>query len=251
MADILENVRIFSGGCDLTGYSNKIDIAAEVEEKDATTFASVDANGKLWKEVKGGLAGGAIGGGGNWQAGDTSMVDDDAWAALGGAGAWTTFPYSLTAAAGDVAYFANLLRAKYQLLGTVGDIAPWVLTGPATGPVLRGVGLHPPGTARTATGTGTAVQHVAVASGHGLYAALHVLSVSGTSTPTITVAIESDVDANFDGSQTTRLTFTAATARGGQFQRVAGPITDTYYRAKWTITGTGPSFLFCAVLGVF
>jgi hypothetical protein len=249
-AQILKNVRIFSGGADLTGASNKIEVAAEVEEKDVTTWGSVDANGDLWKEVMGGLASAKISAGGFWEAGDTSKVDDDAWAALGGAGAWTVFPNSLTGAVGAVALTTNMLRSNYQLLGGIGDVAPWTQSGTSTSPLLRGVGLHPPGTARTATGSGTAVLHVAVSATQRLYAALHVLSVAGTAAPTITVKIQSDDNSGFT-SATDVLTFTAATARGSQFSSVAGPITDTYYRVNYTITGTNPSFLFVAAVGVF
>jgi hypothetical protein len=249
-AQILKNVRIFSGGADLTGVSNKIEISAECDEKDVTTFGSTDANGDIWKEVMGGIASAKISAGGFWEAGDVSKVDDDAWAAIGGAGAWTTFPNSLTAAAGAVALTTNMLRSNYQAFGAVGDVAPWQQSGTSTSPLLRGVGLHPPGTARTATGSGTAVQHVAVSATQRLYAALHVLSVAGTVTPTITVKVQSDDNSGFT-SPTDVLTFTAATARGSQFTSVAGAITDTYYRVSYTISGTNPSFLILAAVGIF
>lgn len=74
--------------------------------------------------------------------------------------------------------------------------------------------------------------------------------MAGTGTPTLTVAIESD-DASGFASATTRLTFDAATAAGGQILRTDGTaITDTWYRANWTISGTSPSFLFALALGV-
>jgi hypothetical protein len=83
-----------------------------------------------------------------------------------------------------------------------------------------------------------------------MYAALHVLSVAGTATPTITARVESSVDNTF-ASPTTRLTFAAATAVSGQTLRTAGTaITDTWWRVAWTISGTTPSFLFAAALGI-
>jgi hypothetical protein len=249
MAEILKNVRIFSGGADLTGQSNKVELSPESEEKDVTTFGSTDANGDIWKEVIGGLKTAKVSAGGFWEAGDVSMVDDDAWAALGGSGAFTVFPRSLTGAVGAVAYTTNALRSNYQFLGSVGDVAPWQQSGTSNAPLVRGVGLHPPGTARTATGDGTATLHVAAATGQQVYAALHVLSISGTGTPTITVKIASDDNVNMT-SATDRITFTAATARGAQWKALAGPITDTYYRASWTISGSSPSFLFVVALGV-
>jgi hypothetical protein len=78
---------------------------------------------------------------------------------------------------------------------------------------------------------------------------VHVLSVAGTA-PSITVSVESD-DASGFASATTRLTFDAATAVGGQILRTDGSaITDTWWRVAWTIAGTTPSFLFASVLGI-
>jgi hypothetical protein len=88
----------------------------------------------------------------------------------------------------------------------------------------------------SATGaTGTAQQLGAVASGQYLYAAFHEF-VAGT---TITGVLESNVDNTF-GSPTTRITFGPITTQGGTWgTRVAGPITDTWYRLRITaITGS-------------
>jgi hypothetical protein len=116
---------------------------------------------------------------------------------------------------------------------------------------VRGQIAHPPGTPRTADGTGPALTLGAVPAGKRLYAALHVLSASGT-TPSLTARIESAAtgDAGFT-SPTTRLTFAAAAAPGGQILRTTGDaITDTRWRLAWTITGTTPSFLLAASAGI-
>lgn len=250
---ILENLRLYMGGADYTGYSNKIDLGAEVEEKDGTTFGDYDATtGKLWKVVKGGIASAKVQQSGFWEAGDLSKVDDDSFAALGGLTAWSALPQATPAAAtyGDLAWLVKPLRASYMLGGSVGDLAPWSGNLSSAWPLVRGVCLHPPGTARTATGNGTAVQIVGgVPAGQYLYAALHVLSVSGTSTPTVTVKIQSDNASNFPSS-TDVMTFTAATARTGEVIRAAGAITDDYYRVNYTISGSSPSFLFIVTIGV-
>lgn len=239
---ILTNARLFTGGADLTAHNNKLEIYAEAETKDTTVFGSGG-----WKEVKGGLIQPTIDGEGFWEAGDSGKVDDAAFAALGGVGAYTACPD--TAAVAALAYFSQALTGKYQLGGAVGDVAPWTLGMKGAWPLVRGVVAHPPGTARTTTGTGTGAELGAVAANQYLYASLHVLSVAGTDTPTITVAIESDADDTF-GSATDRITFDAATARGGQVKRVAGAITDTWFRPKWTISGTNPSFLFLVAFGI-
>jgi hypothetical protein len=240
---VLLDARLFAGGADLSGASNKIEVAAEVEEKDATNYRSGG-----WKEVLGGLGSAQIMGEGYWEAGDPGMVDDASWLQLGGLGPWTAGPVDATV--GALAYFTNALRADYTFGGQVGEVAPWKGKASSTWPLVRGQIEHPPGTARTADGSSTGAQLGAVAAGKQLYAALHVLSVAGTGSPTLTVNIESDTGSGFP-SPVTQLSFTPATARGGQILRTNGSaITDSWFRAAWTITGTTPSFLFALAFGV-
>lgn len=239
----LTDCRIFAGAADLTGNSNKIDLGGEVSDEDTTNFG-----GKGWKEVIGGLASAEVSGEGQWEAGDASKVDDSRWSALGGNGPWTVCPTD--ALVGALAYFTNAMSSKYVFGGEVGAVAPWQAEAKSTWPLVRGLIAHPPGTARTASGTGAGQQLGAVPAGKNLYAAAHVLSVAGTAGPTITLAVESD-DANTFASATTVATFAAANAPGAQILRVPGPITDNWFRPKWTITGTAPSFLFVVALGIF
>lgn len=239
---VLLNTRIFTGGVDLTSNANKVELSAQREDKETTSFGSSG-----WKELIGGLGPASVSASGQWEAGDTTKVDDGMWSALGSVGAVSVYPD--TANAGDLAWFTNALTSKYSLGGAVGDVAPWSASLSGAYPLVRGLGLHPPGTARTATGTGTAVLGTAVTSTQYLYAALHVLSVSGTGSPTITVKIQSDDNSGFT-SATDQISFTAATAVTGEVKRVAGAITDTYFRASWTISGSSPSFLFAVSAGV-
>ncbi|MEU5707877.1 hypothetical protein [Streptomyces flaveolus] len=240
---VLVNVRAFTVGLDLTSNSNKIELSAEVEDKDSTNFGSGG-----WKEVIGGLASAEISGEGQWEAGDLSKVDDASWANLGGVGPWSISANN-AANVGDLAYLTNAMQASYKLGEAVGEIAPWASTAKSNWPLVRGQFAHPPGTARTATGTGTGLNLGAVPAGKRLYAALHVLSAAGT-TPSLTARVESSADNTF-AAPTTRLTFTAATAIGGQILRTSGSaITDPWWRVAWTINGTTPSFLFVTTLGI-
>lgn len=243
---VLTDVRLFTGGCDLTSANNKLEFSAEVDEKDVTVFRS-SGTGQHWTSVLGGIAKGSVSASGFWSAGTSDQVDDNLWPGMGGVGAWSWCPS--TADLGAVGWLTQALQADYKILGAPGDVAPWEANASTTGAIARGVVLHPPGTARTTTGNGTGVQHVAVSASQYLYANLHVLSVSGTSTPTLTVTVQSDSDNTF-ASPTTQISFTAATAVGGQALRTAGPITDTWYRVAFTISGVDPSFLFLVTLGV-
>jgi hypothetical protein len=241
---VLTNVRCFAVGVDLTGNSNKIELSSEVEAKESTNYAS-----QGYKEVLGGLASAELSGEGQWEALDSTKVDDASWSQLGGVGPWSVSANN-SANVGDLAYLMSALRSDYKLFGEVGEVAPWTGTAKSAWPLVRGQFAHPPGTARTASGTGTGLNLGAVATNKRMYTSLHVLSVAGTATPTITARVESSVDNTF-ASPTTRLTFTAATAVGGQILRTAGTaITDTWWRVAWTISGTTPSFLFAAALGI-
>lgn len=245
---VLLNCRIFAAGADLTTRSNKIEMASEIEDKDATSFRAVDDPDAGWKEVLGGLASTSITASGQWEAGDPGKVDDAMWANLAGRTThpWTVCP--LSAAVGELAYATVGLATSYKLGEAVGEVAPWEAQAKGTSLTARGQVAHPPGTARTATGTGTGINLGALTAGHNLFATLHVLSATGT-TPSITARVESDSD-NTWATPTTRATFAAATAAGGQSAIVTGPVTDAWWRVAWTITGTTPSFLFVAALGI-
>lgn len=247
---ILRNVRLFAGGCDLTSQSNKLEFGGEYEEKDATTFGSVDVSGTvIAKEVIAGLFSAKISAGGFWDANDLSLVDDTLWAARGARRAWTVCPAG--AAEGSLAYLQHALHSSYQLLGAVGDIAPWQASMAGTGSMGRGQVASAPGTARTATGSATILDLGVggVPQGKNLLASLHVLSVAGSSTPTFTAKVQSATTVGFAGP-TDRIAFAAATAIDGQWMTLAGPITDRYYRLTWTISGTSPSFLVAAAIGI-
>ncbi|MFJ6617586.1 hypothetical protein ACIQOW_08425 [Kitasatospora sp. NPDC091335] len=240
-AQVLTDVRLFTGGADLTGVSNKAELSAEVEVKDRTVFGSGG-----WSRVQGGLGSSKLSAEGFWEAGDPGMIDDATWAQLGGVVPWTVAPH--LAAVGSLAYLTQALRTDYTLGGAVGDLAPWTAGASGTGVIARGRIAHPPGTARSSAGAGTALQLGPVPDGRALYATLHVLSAAGT-TPTLTVRIESAADQAFT-DPTVRATFAAATGLGGQALAVPAPGTDTWWRLAWTISGTTPSFTFVGAVGV-
>ena len=66
----------------------------------------------------------------------------------------------------------------------------------------------------------------------------------------LTVEIEGDTATGFP-SPVTYLTYSAANAVGGQILRTDGTaITDSWFRAKWTVSGTTPSFMFVVAFGI-
>lgn len=240
---VLTDVRLYYAAADLTGYSNKIAVQASAADLKTTNFGS---NG--WTERVGGQFSGTLAAEGFFQAGDASLPDDSLFANLG----VSTVPVTAVPTSGTVgstAYLTRVLETSYKPGAPVGQVLAWTADALTNWPYARGVILHPQGTARTATGNGTGVQIGAVSAAQRMYACLHVFSISGTATPTITVKIQSSVDNTF-ASPTDRITFTAATAIGGQTGSVLGAVTDQWWRAVWTISGTSPSFLFAVSAGV-
>lgn len=239
---VLLNARIFAGGTDLTSASNQVELGCEVEDKDVTTFADGG-----WKASIGGLASTTISASGFWEAGD-GKVDGEMWTAVNGREPipWTVCPD--TAAVGELAYLTHGLTTSYAIGDAVGEAMPWEGEAAGSNLLVRGTVLHPPGAARTADGDGDEVQVGALSASQKLVAVLHVLSVAG-STPSLTVEVESSADNTFT-SPTTQASFSAASGAGSQVVTVDGPVTDTYWRVTWDITGSNPSFLFVVAVGV-
>lgn len=238
------NLAVYVGGYNLACSAKSVDAPAlTVAELDTTSLCDT------WETRIGGLKSSS------WTAEvmqdfDTDQVDQLlGMTTLGG-----TFPISVPpagATAGSVAYTFNARQFSYSpLQAGAGELAMASLSGAGEGsPVVRGTLMNTPATAITATGTTAAQQLGAVTSSQRLYAALHVLSASGTS-PTMDVVIESDDNGSFT-SGVTRLTLTQATGITSQWSSVAGAITDDYWRASITIGGTDtPTFTYALVLGI-
>jgi hypothetical protein len=236
---------VFVSGADLSGNSNKIEIGEEWEAKKATNWRSGGAD-----EVLAGVGTVNISGSGQWEAGDAGKPDDSFWANRRVIEPWTVGPTNASdTAVGNLFYLTSALRTKTKLFDAVGEVAPWEADAVGSKPLVRGMSMHQSGTARSATGTSTVVDFTAGPSaGHKAYANLHVLSVSGTLTRTITVAVQSDDNSGMT-TPTTRGTFAAKTAIGGEALEIASPGTERYWRLSWTITGSSPSFLFLVSLG--
>jgi len=242
---VLLDARTFVSGADLSGSGNKIELSEESEAKKTTNWRSGGATENI-----AGLTSVELNAEGQWEAGDLGEVDDSFWANRRVKEPWSIAPESDSdLAAGGLMYVARILRTKMQMWGSVGEVGSWTANGTGTWPLARGACAHASGVPRTATGSGTAVQLGALAAGQYLYANLHVLSISGTAAPTITVTVQSDDNSGFT-TPTTRGSFAAKTAIGGEAIRIAGPFTDTYWRVGWTISGTNPSFLFLASFGI-
>ena len=237
----LTNASVLVGVADLTSHTNDITVDASVVDLDATTFGSSG-----WVSKLAGLRSAKLDLKGFYEAGTAGLPDDQLYADVGVSGVVvTTVPQGYTD--GNVAYFGSFMPPTHKVAGKVGDILGFETSAVADAPLIRGQLAN--SATRTATGTGTALNLGAVGATQRVYAALHVLTVSGT-TPSLTVTVQSDTSSSFP-SPTTVATFTAATAATSQIVKGSvGVNSDTYYRFSWTITGTTPSFAFYGAVGI-
>lgn len=142
--------------------------------------------------------------------------------------------------AGEIAYFFNALITKLQGVGgNVGAAHGFSLEADlAQYGMLRGTIIEDGKTGRATTAAGTAYQLGAVVAGQSLYGVIHAIAAPGT---TIDVIIESDSVEAFNGTPETRITFAQITTSVSYELKVAaGANTDAWYRASWTIAGSGP-----------
>jgi hypothetical protein len=226
----LTNAYAYVDSHNFTGDSDNFTLSCEAEPKVRTTFGSTG-----WREHNNGLKTSALGLSGFWQAG-TDTVDEYTFNALGVTGKVTTCADVETE--GQPAYLFQAMKHQYQWLGKLGDNAPYSLEGGCSDAVgvIRGQLAKAAGAVSGTGATGTALNLGAVGASQYLYATFHIFGTPGT---TITGVVESDDASNFP-SATTRITFGPYTTAGGQWgTRVAGAITDTWYRLRITaITGT-------------
>lgn len=238
----LLNAFAYVGGHDFTADSNTLTFTGDVAENDATTFRS-----QGWKTLgPGGLKNGALAMGGFWQSAASDAVDPIQWADLAVVDKPMTFGPVETE--GSPAYLWQGAHFNYQLGGAgIGELAPFSLEAHNTNQtgIVRGQ-LAAAMQVKAATGVlGSGLQLGAVGTTQYLYATLHVLSTPGT---TVTVQLQSDDNAGFT-TPTTRATIGPITTQIGTWMpRVAGPITDTYYR--FNISAITGSFTLAGAIAV-
>lgn len=229
------NVTTWFAGYDMTADLNSTALSLSYDALDSTTYGPT----RTARSRIGGLGDVQLEQAGLWQAG-SGMVDPTAFAAL--TGGVQPVSNSVDGLESSVAYFYQAREFSYQVFGPVGEILPFRLTAQAAkGSGSAGVGeirgrvLKAKANVSATGATGTAYELGATSASQYLYGIFHVFS-AGT---TITAVLESDSDNTF-ATPITRITFGPITTTGGTWgTRVAGAITDTWYRLRVTaITGT-------------
>ncbi len=240
---VLKDCKLYVDGYDLSGDHNTLSVQHTYDEVPVKVF------GKAANYSIPGLSRIAFTHEGYMQSDGSAAVDDVYSARLGAA---TDAVITWCPAAGLVSersYFSKGVPMDYQHGGQVGEIYAFTVTGSGRGQILVPGKIMKTG-AITTTTTSTAYQVGAVGASQYLYAAMHIIAVSGTN-PTLDVIVQSD-DAEAFASPATRITFTQVTAIGAQWATpVAGAITDTWGRLSFTIGGTNtPSFTVVVSVGI-
>lgn len=229
---VLRNTKIYLAQYDVSGDFNQLSLEVTTEGLDATTFgatAKVELPGLESARVTGKV----------FTESDATnpKIEDILKANL----ALAHVPLSLCplgGAAGDLAWMMRALAASYTPGLVIGQLPAADLQATASqGRLVRGTVLETG--AKVAGGTGTAFQLGAVGATQRVYGALHILALSGG---TFTAKVQS-ASAQAFSTPNDRLLFTAATLRGSEWKEAAGAITDTWWRASWTLTAGSVTFV--------
>ncbi len=239
---VLKNSKLYYDAYDLSGDHNKMTLVLGGKDADSTVFGCSSiarlAGMKSFDLSHAGFA-----------EHDTGKVSKVLYDNRGTAARVLTV-CPIAGADGERAYFSKGVSLSYEESGEVGGMYAFTAGAHSDGTkIIKGTIL---GTgAKTETANGVGRELVAVTAAQHLYAALHVTTISYGATPTLNVKIQSSDDGSFSPG-TDRMTFTQiGTAIVAQWPApIAGAITDTWWRAAWTITGTDPIYTLIVAMGI-
>ena len=234
----LTDAYVFVGSHDFTGDSNELVLEVTVNELNVPVF------GDTWNAVIGGVKNSRLTMAGYWQSG-ADTVDAVSFDDVAVASRVVTLGHTQTEA--TTAYFGQVMSARYSHGGQHGEVYPFSLdaSGSDGDGFIQGQLALAKSTVSSTGAIGSGVQLGAVGATEYLYSSFHIIGTPGT---TITVVLESDDNAGFT-TATTRATIGPETTAGGTWvTRVAGAITDDYFRFRCTaVTG---SFSCSGAIGV-
>lgn len=225
MAEIVHtNCKVWMGGYDMSGNLNAAAINYGADAPEATTFGD-----DTHRMIGGGLKTVDVAHEGYWEGTD---IDAHLFSKIAvGNEPMTISP--TTGAVGEPAYFLKSVLSTYTPGGAIGEVLAFSVAGSLTDGSLQRGTILVNASGVVASGNSTATELGAVSDTQELTAALHVTAASGT----LDVTVNSDVDNTF-ATPATQITFAQATAIGSEILSTAGPVTDTWWRIDYTVTGT-------------
>lgn len=238
---VLTNCRLLVDQFDISGRTNKLGLSYGAKAEPATAFLNDTENFlpglKTLKAAHEVLFEQGVG-----------LVDEVLFQRIAvNAVVMTIGPTTL--AESEAAYSGKVMGANLKPGFAVGGVPRASFDAEASDRLVRGL----VGANRTAgtSGTGPVLTLAGPTVTQSVYAALHVLAMSGTAGPTLAVTVKSAALVGF-GSPSTRITIPTQSGLGAVWATPLGPgaITDGFWRIDYTITGTNPSFTFVVVLGI-
>ena len=247
---MFNNAAILLDGLDASGVSNECNVQLSRVELDTTVFPAAGMTHGGARSRIGGLVDTKVMASGFVDNSSTPAYESTLSAMLGSSAVLSTVAQNgLTY--GNIGYSSSDMGGSYNTFGKVGEVNKFSLEMAGNSVTCRGTVMKvDAGTSTVTTGSGTATLLGACSASQSVYCQLHVWSVGGSVTPTLTVLVKSSAVIGMT-SPTTRASFTARTAVGAQ-RIIVGPaaITDTYYQVTWTASGTSPTFGFAVMVGI-
>lgn len=234
-----KDVALVVGGADLSCDTSATSWELSASAEEVTAFCDDGV-----REYVVGLKEGSFSHQGFW---DPVVTADAVYDRVRAATAAIPTSIAVTKTLGARAYTGQTIHTDYAESAEVGAPYNYAASGVMSGKVARGMLTHLAATVVTATGTGTAVEAGAAASGVRVYSALHLLELTGGTAPTVAVVAQSD-DASAFSTPVARLTHTTLSAVGSDLQTLDGPVTDTWWRPSYTITGSPTAVRFLHVI---
>lgn len=232
--------RIYVGGLEFTSLTNQAEAGLDVATQDVTVFGSdftqhVPGLKTLVFNTSGFN---------DWAA---SSLDEYLRTAFGTRRV-ATIPVTTPATGGGAVVSYSLLGGKRMFNAQVGAVSSYAASMNG-GIIGDGLLTQIATSSISATGHTTAVNVGALTSGSTIVAGIHVLSVSGTSTPTATFQLESASTSG--GSYTLRGSAGAGmTAVGDQWLSTQTATTDAWWKLAVTVSGTTPVFSVVATIAL-
>jgi len=240
---VLTNCKLWCDQFDLSGHTNKLGLSYGAKAQEATAFSNDTENYlpgvKTFKAAHEVLF-------------ESGTALDDILFPRATAGGVIMSIGPTTGAESEPGYTGKVQGARYTPSFTPGGVPRASFDAESQDRLVKG--LIAANRTATTNSTGPILTTPGPAVGQSVYAALHILALSGSAGPTLAVVVQSAAAVGF-GSPTTRITLATQNALGAVWGTLAVPlagpaITDGYWRVSYTITRTNPSFTFVVVLGI-
>jgi hypothetical protein len=241
---VIRDVGVYIDGYDFSGKMQQADVTLDLELHDETTFRT---NGT--RAMRGGLINNKISMKGfvdfdEINAGAEDSLDLKMFTDIGiDTPIGSICPEGVDI--GDPALLAEWVHANYSPGAEVGALLMFTINAEGRSRATRGNVLNAALTAVTGAGNSASKTQVgAITSDMQGVAHLHVVFIDGG---TLTVSLRSDAN-GAAGGETVRHAFAGFTDVGSERALIPGAITDAFWDASWTFSGT--SCLFLVTFGV-